>query len=51
MKEKELKAEERNNLINTKLTWEIPRLYALDKGNTKGGVGDNTDEDTTYPFS
>ena len=52
MEEKDRKPEERKTPIHdTKLTWETPKLYALDKGKTKGGVGDNTDEDTTYPFS
>ena len=38
MKEKDRKTEERNNHINTKLTWETPRLYALDKGKTESGT-------------
>jgi len=36
MKEKELNKE--TNQDNTKLTWEAPRLYCLDKGKTEGGT-------------
>lgn len=35
MEEKERKPEERNE--HTKLSWEPPKLYALDKGKTEGG--------------
>jgi len=36
MEEKERKLEERKE--HTKLTWEAPKLYSLDKGKTEGGV-------------
>ena len=48
MEEKDGKLEERNNLINTKLTWETPKLYMLDKGKTEGGAGGQ--EPTEGPF-
>ena len=52
MEEKDRKPEER--YVHTKLTWEAPKLYALDKGKTKGGVVPDTAEDTMidtiYPF-
>ena len=38
MEEKDRKPEERNIPIHdTKLTWETPKLYSLDKGKTEGG--------------
>ncbi len=36
MEEKERKLEERND--HTKLTWETPKLYTLDKERTEGGA-------------
>jgi hypothetical protein len=47
MEEKERKPEERNE--HTKLTWEIPKLYSLDKGKTEGGATPGVSEDITYP--
>jgi len=44
MEEKEIKAEERKD--QTKLTWETPKLYALDKGETEGGLITGITEDT-----
>ncbi|HSH53237.1 MAG TPA: hypothetical protein VK982_16040 [Bacteroidales bacterium] len=49
MEEKDRKLEERNTPIpNTKLTWEAPKLYALDKGKTEGGPLVETAEDSYY---
>ncbi|MEA2107110.1 MAG: hypothetical protein U9P82_10430 [Bacteroidota bacterium] len=50
MEEKDRKLEERNNLINTKLTWETPKLYALDKGRTENGEFPGEVEDTVQDF-
>jgi len=46
MEEKERKTEERNE--QTKLTWETPKLYALDKGKTEGGIPYSGLEDDNY---
>jgi len=46
MDEKERTLEEKNTpLHNRKLTWESPKLYALDKTETKGGPEYTTAED------
>ena len=47
MEEKDRKPEERYE--HTKLTWETPKLYALDKGRTEGGSPyDPQGEDAFY---
>lgn len=47
MDEKSRMPEER--IDNTKLTWETPKLYALDKGRTEGGSPyDPQGEDYAY---
>ncbi|MDY6801298.1 MAG: hypothetical protein SVU94_08750 [Bacteroidota bacterium] len=46
MEEKERKTEERKD--QTKLTWEAPKLYALDKGKTEGGTGTEPTESGFY---
>ena len=42
MEEKDKKPEERKD--QTKLAWEAPKLYALDKGKTYGGTSALTNE-------
>lgn len=50
MEEKERKLEERKE--HTKLTWEAPKLYSLDKGKTEGGTGgQEPTEGPLYTFS
>ena len=44
MEEKERKTEERKD--HTKLIWETPKLYALDKEKTGGGEPYDFNEDT-----
>jgi len=46
MDEKDRKPEERNE--HTKLNWETPKLYALDKGETDGGPKYSFTEDEVY---
>jgi len=47
MEEKERELEDRNfPLNNTKLTWEIPELFSLNKLKTKGGDPTGYTEDT-----
>ena len=47
MEEKERELEDRNfPLNNTKLTWEIPELFSLNKLKTKGGDTMGYTEDT-----
>ena len=48
MEKKDRKSEERNNRIDTKLTWETPKLYALDKGETDGGGSPGNTESHSY---
>lgn len=49
MEEKDRKPEERKD--QTKLAWETPKLYALDKGETDGGEYVRGTEDGTYFYS
>jgi len=49
MEEKDRKIEERNE--HTKLNWEVPKLYALDKGETEGGTRTELYEDIEYNLS
>ena len=49
MDEKVRKPEEKKD--QTKLTWETPKLYTLDKGSTDGGTGIGTETFTSYPGS
>jgi len=46
MEEKDRKPEERYE--HTKLTWETPKLYVLDKGKTEGGIVASNTEDTSF---
>ncbi|MEE4196495.1 MAG: hypothetical protein V2I54_02525 [Bacteroidales bacterium] len=49
MDEKERTLEEKNTpLHNTKLTWEMPKLFSLDKMKTEGGNGLDPTEDYIY---
>ena len=49
MEEKLKKSDDKTINVNDKLTWEVPKLFCLDKGKTEGGPGIGTESVSSDP--